>query len=42
MPRKQGGVLVKPEWDGPKDGLPKEARNDFQVRRRRMNICQRR
>lgn len=31
MPVKQGGVMVKPEWDGPKDELPKEARNDFQV-----------
>lgn len=31
VPVKQGGVLVKPEWDGSKDELPKEARNDFQV-----------
>lgn len=32
VPVKQGGVMVKPEWDGPKDELPKEARNDFQVK----------
>ncbi|PRW56400.1 divinyl chlorophyllide a 8-vinyl- chloroplastic [Chlorella sorokiniana] len=31
VPVKQGGTLVKPEWDGPKDELPKEARNDFQI-----------
>lgn len=31
MPVKQGGSLVKPQWDGPAGELPKEPRNDFQV-----------